>query len=108
MLALRKIVIPSVLADSEDQKNFGCFMYSISVFLKDPILNTEVFLAMSFKTDIDLKASYILMSTLNDLKEPSSANVTSSANSVLLNSISNIGIPLESLFSLTASANSLI
>ena len=60
---------------------------------------------LSFKSDIDLKASNILMSSLNDLKEPTIANVVSSANSVLLNSLSNIGIPLKSLFSLTAVAN---
>ena len=69
-------------------------MYSISAFLKDPIRNTEGFLLLSFKPGIDLKASNILISSLNDLKEPSSANVASSADSVLLNSLSNIGIPL--------------
>ena len=37
VLALRKIVTPSVLADSEDRVIFSCFMYSILVFLKDPI-----------------------------------------------------------------------
>ena len=83
--------MPSVLADSKDQENFRCFMYSISAFLKDPIRNTEVFLLLSFKPVIDLKASNILISSLNDLREPSSANVASSAKSVLLNS-SNIGI----------------
>ena len=46
-LALRKKVMPSVLADPEDQEKFRCFMYSISVFLKDPIRNTEVFLLFS-------------------------------------------------------------
>ena len=92
-LALRKKVMPSVLADSEDQEKFSCFMYSISVFLKDPIRNTEVFLLLTFKPDIDLKASNIVISSLNDLKEPSSTNAASSANSVLLNSLSNIGIP---------------
>ena len=80
--------MPSVLADSEDQEKLRCFMYSISVFLKDPIRNTEVFLLLSFKPDIDLKASNILISSLNDLREPSSANVASSAKSVLLNSLS--------------------
>ena len=89
--------MPSVLADSEDQEKFSCFMYSISVFLKDSIHNTEVFLLLSFKPDIDLKASNISISSLNDLKVPSSANVASSANSVLLNYLSNIGIPLKSL-----------
>ena len=51
----------------------------------------------SFKPDIDLKTSDIPMSSLNNLKEPSSANVVSSANSVhvLLNYLSNIGIPLN-------------
>ena len=98
--------MPSVLADSEDQEKFSCFMYSISVFLKDPIHNTEFFLFLSFKPDIDLKASNISISSLNDLKVPSSANVASSANSVLLNYLSNIDIPLKSLFSLTAAASS--
>ena len=107
-LLSEKKVMPSVLTDSEDQEKFRCFMYSISVFLKDPIRNTEVFLLLSFKPDIDLKASNILISSLNDLKEPSSANVASSAKSVLLNSLSNIGIPLKSLFSLTAAASSSI
>ena len=63
---------------------------------------------LSFKPDNDLKASNILISSLNDLKEPSSANVASSANSVLLNYLSNIGIPLKSLFSLAAAASSLM
>ena len=58
-LLSEKKVMPSVLADSEDQEKFRCFMYSISVFLKDPIRNTEVFLLLSFKPDIDLKASNI-------------------------------------------------
>ena len=75
--------MPSVLADSEDQEKLRCFMYSISVFLKDPIRNTEVFLLLSFKPDIDLKASNILISSLNDLREPSSANVASSAKRFL-------------------------
>ena len=52
-----------------------------------------------------LVALYILISPLNDLKEPSSANVASSAKSVLLNYLSYIGIPLKCLFSLTAAAN---
>ena len=78
--------MPSVLADSENKGKFCCFIYSLSVFLKDSIRNTEVFLLLSFKPEIDLKASNILISSLNDLKEPSSANVASSANSVLLNS----------------------
>ena len=82
-----KKVMPSVLADSEDQEKLRCFMYSISVFLKDPIRNTEVFLLLSSKPDIDLNASNILISSLNDIKEPSSANVASSAKSVLLNSL---------------------
>ena len=47
-LALRKKVMPGVLADSEDQEKFSCFMYSISVFLKDPIYNTEVFFVIKF------------------------------------------------------------
>ena len=34
-------------------------MYSIAVFLKDPISNTEVFVLLSFKPYIDLKASKI-------------------------------------------------
>ena len=105
-LALRKKVMPSVLADSEDQEKIRCFMYSISVFLKDPIRNTGVFLLLNFKPDIDLKASNILISSLNDLREPSSANVASSAKRVLLNSLSNIAISLKSLFSLTAAASS--
>ena len=96
----------SVSTDSKDQEKFSCFMYSISVFLKDPIRNTEVFLLLSFKPDIDLKASNILISPLNDFKKTSSANVASSAKSLLLNSLSNIGIPLKSLFSLTAAASS--
>ena len=50
--------MPSVLADSEDQEKFRYFMNSVSVFLKDPIHNTEVFLLLSFKPDIDLEASY--------------------------------------------------
>ena len=58
--------MPSVLADLEDQEKFRCFMYSISVLLKDPIRSTEVFLLLSFKPDIDLKASNILISSLND------------------------------------------
>ena len=45
-------------------------MYSISVFLKDPILNTDFFLLLSFKPDIDLKDSNLLISSLNDFKEP--------------------------------------
>ena len=76
---------------------FRVFNFSIS---KGSYSKYRGFLVISFKSDINLKASNILMSTLNDLKEPSSAN------SVLLNSISNIGISLKSLFSLTASANS--
>ena len=84
-----------VLADSEDQKNFSNFMYSILLFLKDPIRNTVVYMLLRFKPDIDLKVSNILMSSLHDLKEPSSANVASSANSVLLKSLSNIGTPLK-------------
>ena len=71
-LALRNKNIPSVLADSEGQENVSCFMYSNSVFLKDPIRNAKGFLLLSFEPDIDLKASNILMSSLNDLKEPSS------------------------------------
>ena len=47
-LALRKKVMPSVLADSEDQEIFSCFMYSISVFLKDPFRNTELFFVIEF------------------------------------------------------------
>ena len=46
------------------------------------------------------------MSSMNDFKKPSSVNVASSANSVLLNALSKNGIPLKSLFSLTAAANS--
>ena len=61
---------------------------------------------LSFKPDIDLKASNILISSVNDLKEPYNTNVASSATSVLLNSLSNIGIPLKSIFSLTAAASS--
>ena len=81
-------------------------MYLTSVCLKDPIRHLEFFLLLSFKPDIDLKASTILTSSFNDLKESSSANVVSPANSVLLNSLSNIVIHLKSLFSLTAAANS--
>ena len=97
-LALRKKVMPSTLADSEDQEKFSCVMFSIAVFLKDPIHNTEFFLLLSFKPDIDLKVSNILISSLNDLNETSSENVASSAKGVLLNYLSNIGIPLTSLF----------
>ena len=93
VLALSKYVTPSLLADSKDQENFSCIMFSFSVFLKDPIDSTEVFLLLSFKPEIDLNASKILMSTWNDLKELSSANVASFANIVLLNSLSNISIP---------------
>ena len=82
--ALRKKVMHSVSTDSKDQEKFSCFMYSISVFLKDPICNTEVFLLLSFKPDIDLKASNILISPLNDFKKTSSASVASSAKSLLL------------------------
>ena len=57
MIALSKNVTPSLLADSEVQEKFSCFMFSIPVFLKDPIDNTEVFLLLSFKPEIDLKVS---------------------------------------------------
>ena len=40
--------MPSVLADSEDQEKFSCFMYSILVFLKDPIRITEFFFVIEF------------------------------------------------------------
>ena len=49
--------MPSVLADSEDQEKLRCFMYSISVFLKDPIRNIEVFLLLSFNPDIRRKVT---------------------------------------------------
>ena len=98
VLALSKYVTPSLLADSKDQENFSCIMFSFSVFLKDPIDSTEVFLLLSFKPEIDLNASKILMSTWNDLKELSSANVASFANIVLLNSLSNISIPWNPYF----------
>ena len=103
-LALKKLC-PVFWLIQKTRKNSDV-LYSISVFLKDPIRNTEVFLLLSFKPDIDLKASNISISSLNDLKEPFSANVAPSAKSVLLNSLSNIGIPLKSLFSLTAAASS--
>ena len=48
------------------------------------------------------------MSSLDDSKEQSSANVASSANGLLLNSLTNNGIPLKSAFSLIASAHSLM
>ena len=44
----QKKVMPSVLADSEDQEKFSCFMYSILVFLKDPIRITEFFFVIEF------------------------------------------------------------
>ena len=97
-LALRKKVIPSVLADSEDQEKFSCFMYSSFVFLKDPIRITEFFLLLNFKPDIDLKASNTLISSLNDFKEPYNANVASSANSVLLNSLQKLVFLLNLYF----------
>ena len=46
------------------------------------------------------------MSSLNVLKEPSSENAASSAKSAIFNSLSNIGIPLKTVFSLTAATNS--
>ena len=97
--------IPNDLADSEDQEKSDVSCIQLQYFLRILFVIQRILL-LNFKPDIGLKASNILMSSLNDLKEPSTANVASSANSVLLNSLSNIVIHLKSLLSVTAAANS--
>ena len=54
VLTLSKDVIPSVLAILDNQEKIISSIHSISVFLKDPIPNAEVFLLFSFRHDIDL------------------------------------------------------
>ena len=95
----QKKVIPNVLADSEDQQKSVISCIQFYYFLR--IRNTVVYMLLRFKPDIDLKVSNILMGSLNNLKEPSSANVASSANSVLLISFlpTNHASPVEKLIS---------
>ena len=52
-LTLSKDVIPSVLAILNNQEKIISSIYSISVFLKDPIPYAEVFLLLSFRLDIE-------------------------------------------------------
>ena len=103
-----KNTIPKVFADSDVHKKFKCFKYSTVVFLKDPIRKTVFFLLFSFNPETDLKASKTSMSSWNELKVPSEAKVTSSANIELLKSFQNNEIPPIFLFSLTAAASNAI
>ena len=85
-LSLEK-TIPGVFADSEDHMNFSCLKYLILLLLKDPIRNIIVLLIFSFKPEICLNSSRICISFRNVFNDPSIANVASSANIVLLNSL---------------------
>ena len=79
-----KKVIPS---DSEVQGKIQLFhAFNFSISYESYLQYRVCFLLLSFKPDIDIKASNLLISSLNYLKEPSSANVASFANNVLLNS----------------------
>ena len=60
-------------------------------------LKIVVLFAFSFRSDINLKSSSIHISFWKDFNDPSIANVASSANIVLLNSVPFIFIPVISL-----------